>query len=694
MPNPLTEWRREFLERRDLRKATGLPLYSYRVGAEEFDTLEELLKVGLERYMRVGTLTVIARSVPFFPALFVLYSAEWWRRRYDGSGWSWGPILVDLGVPPDSWNQQHRSTCVEQGLREWGLELTRTSGLRFLGSVAFQGGLPMQLLATARGNIGGVLTRVLRLASTGSVEVNDILGWVKSLSKDLPQAYRIDEIYVLLAEVIRTVLELKRDARLETSNSAIAAFDQFDPEWRARFPLPVEDRQAQGLIEQLIRDVAVVRLVRRARKFSVERRLAGTGQTDWEIESETVVAEYIDGQDLVEQFGIGGTEIPRFLTLRFDRGEEATEIQIRRLAGKDRYRIHRQPIVTVGPSALVHHSVSLIAPDGQVWHSEIHRGDMLSFDLPWIFESIPEQTGVFRFVRQGSGSVSSAEARLSVPMEWAVEADDGGSAVEVGVCDDRRIWNIAGTVRFEDAANRFRVRCGLADASEADLEWRGARAWNIQSDTKLAFRGFPKLVRVNEDGLVLPAGRSIAWRTPGGQWTPTPAGLFGPMEATWPADGSVILRSRMLILPDGASLRIEPGSVPSQGTIRFSDWNVVSAGIDQPDISVSTHREQDDLLVDLDFRGDGPPPEWCDLTLLWKENGGSARLRVPFPSAGGRTFDASGRVVGEAERLAVEHIHGVRMIGFRGSEFHARFDNVKRTHPDRVKGTHPRVNGL
>ncbi len=23
-----------------------------------------------------------------------------------------------------------------------------------------------------------------------------------------------------------------------------------------------------------------------------------------------------------------------------------------------------------------------------------------------------------------------------------------------------------------------------------------------------------------------------------------------------------------------------------------------------------------------------------------------------------------------------------------------RFDNVKRTHPDRVKGTHPRVNGL
>ena len=24
----------------------------------------------------------------------------------------------------------------------------------------------------------------------------------------------------------------------------------------------------------------------------------------------------------------------------------------------------------------------------------------------------------------------------------------------------------------------------------------------------------------------------------------------------------------------------------------------------------------------------------------------------------------------------------------------ARFDNVKRTHPDRVKGTHPRVNGL
>jgi len=201
----------------------------------EFEELELMLKEMMSVFLGVAPLSLIARQVPFFPSLFVIYAAEWWRRRYDGSGWSWEPIVESLGAPADGWNQAQRSECVETGLREWRLRLSDIHGFRFLGSVAFQGGLPMQLLAAARGNIGHVLGRALRLASTGSVDANDVQEWIQSLSGYLPNAYRQNEIFVLLADVILTVLRLKQEAHLTTAIGAIEALNLFDPEWRGRF---------------------------------------------------------------------------------------------------------------------------------------------------------------------------------------------------------------------------------------------------------------------------------------------------------------------------------------------------------------------------------------------------------------------------------------------------------------------------
>jgi len=206
----LLQWKRQFLQNRGLNSATGMPLYSYRVTKEEFTELEKLLIERLSVYLRRHPLGDVSRHAAYFPPLFVIYAAEWWRRRYDGTGWSWEPIVESLGAPANGWSQAQRSDCVEQGLAEWLLGLRDTHGLRFLGSIAFNGGLPMQLLATARGNIGRVLTRVLRLAGGGSANPADIQGWITSLASYLPNAYRQQEIYVLLAEVVLTVLRLNR----------------------------------------------------------------------------------------------------------------------------------------------------------------------------------------------------------------------------------------------------------------------------------------------------------------------------------------------------------------------------------------------------------------------------------------------------------------------------------------------------
>jgi hypothetical protein len=147
---PFHDWKRNLLSSRGLPCPDGRPLYRYRLTEGEFNDLEMVIREWLSRLLSQFDLDEMAARLTGFPGLFVLYGAEWWRRRYDGSHWSWEPILRDLGANPDEWNQAQRSECVRVGLQDWGLQLRDSGPLRFLGTVAVQGGLPLRLLAESR----------------------------------------------------------------------------------------------------------------------------------------------------------------------------------------------------------------------------------------------------------------------------------------------------------------------------------------------------------------------------------------------------------------------------------------------------------------------------------------------------------------------------------------------------------------
>ena len=262
-----------FLKSRGFDRPTGAPLYSYRMTRGEFDELESDLREFLVHALKYSRLGEIAKHNSWVPDLFVLYSSEWWRREYDGAGWSWEPIVSSSGAPPDGWTQSQRSECVEIGLAGWKIRVAESRGFRFLGSIALQGGLPMKLLAAAQGNIGWVLSRVLRLAASSRVGESEIEEWIRSLAAYLPNTYRQAEIFRLLTQVISTVLALKRTAGLDSAEGAIKRLDASDPEWRHKFPLPIEDDQARGLIEQLVRDAATTRVQSSPAVAIVDRRL-------------------------------------------------------------------------------------------------------------------------------------------------------------------------------------------------------------------------------------------------------------------------------------------------------------------------------------------------------------------------------------------------------------------------------------
>lgn len=131
------EWHSQLLLLRGLEQPDGRPLYQYRINDDEFEALENLLKSALARGFGIA----ITAGITGFALLFVLYGAEWWRRRYDGSGFSWDPILNDIGADPQAWPPQERSECVRRGLQAWQLQIKQSGGLRFLGTVAVQGSL-------------------------------------------------------------------------------------------------------------------------------------------------------------------------------------------------------------------------------------------------------------------------------------------------------------------------------------------------------------------------------------------------------------------------------------------------------------------------------------------------------------------------------------------------------------------------
>lgn len=668
MVYPIFEWKSRFLEGRGLQYPTGMPLYSYRMTNEEFRELEELLKERVSTYLRLQGIGDIARYVTSFPALFVLFAAEWWRRRYDGSRWSWEPIMDALGASYEGWNQAQRSECVEKGLQDWNLQLTNSHGLRFLGSIAFQGGLPMQLLASARGNIGRVLGRVLRLAATSNVEATDVQEWIRSLSIYLPKAYRQNEIFILLAEVILTVLRLKDAANLTTAVGAVEALDRYDPQWRNRFPLPVEDDQAKGLIEQLIKDAADARLVRATQKISAERRLELLDGDTYQLHSDIVLPEYIDGNELATLFDADASSLSRCLTIRFSRGDQTVEIGLRKLAGRDRYRLDRRSLDCVHDGAIAEHTMSLISPEGEIRHSTIARGEALCPDLPWVFDKCSSQT--FQLVRQGSGSVGSHDAVLCIPRCWNVQVQEDGEAEVIGCLTghDRVIWKFRGSVRLDDAAeHHFRVRSGQAGIVEEHLEWRGARIWDIFDRPAMGFRGIPKLYRISENGLANPVQGAISWRVPSGQTTLVPTGLVGPVDAVWPAEGETKWRARLALLPDQASFHIEPGDRPLYGQVRFVGWGIVGVEVEGEEMSSTTRIQGDDCHVQMEYLGAGSPPEWCDLNVAWRGNPNNARLRVPFPAKGVRSFDAKRRQISDGALIPADEICGVRMVGFLGN---------------------------
>ena len=652
------DWKKRLLTRHGLESPDGRALYLYRLTDDDFNDLERLLQYWLSQLLlRYGLARVAGLSG--FAELFVLYASEWWRRRYDGSGFSWEPILRDLGADPEEWSPTQRSEFVRQGFRGWRIRPRESGGMRFIGSVAVQGGLPLKLLASSRGRIGQLLNRVLHLASGSQVTHGDLLSWVESLSNTLPQSYRQNTIYTLLADVAWTVLGLKQEAGLKSSADALAILDRKIPDWRDRFPLPVEDAHAQGMIEQLIRDAASVRIEKQTAVLPVERLLEQTDDGEWALRSSLILPDVIAKDKLASLFSVEVDELPRSAELSLRVGAAVQTTGMRSLAGQQKFPLERKPLGFTDEAATDEHLLRMASPDGRVWTVTASQGDELDSDLPWVFV---EKDSAVHFVRQGSGGVAAQRALIALPDGWRIEHDRVSVITEMGAVRGfgRRLLAVRGVLRADDGSGlTFRLRTGRADASEESYAWGGDRYWLDFLSPKLAFRGLPSLYRVGEDGL---------WRKMEGQpgisavrGSVLSHAVVGPLHLRYPATGDIRYRGKVLVLPKSAGIDFSPKDAVS-GTIRFNDWGIARVRVTTEGIDQHLRLNDSEALLDVSVREDRRVPDLIELEAYWLHSAVPARFRLPFPARGVRVFDGEGRPLASNSLLAVQQLQGVRIL--------------------------------
>ena len=250
------DWKNNFLSKNLRNELKGAPLYAYKVTSEEFLDLNACIKENIKKYLEYFDTNLIFVSSSEFPQLFVLYAAIWWQREYDGSGMAWEPIFKSIGLNSSDLNSNTRSEFIKSGFHQWNLKLNNDIGnLKFIGNIASQGGLPLKLIAAGHGNLNRLLNRVLKdVVSLAFPDHQSVHSIIESHKNELPRSYRQKEIFSLLAEIIITFLKLKVDAKLDSANNAIEKLNQFEAHWRDRFPLPMDDENAKGVLERFIKD--------------------------------------------------------------------------------------------------------------------------------------------------------------------------------------------------------------------------------------------------------------------------------------------------------------------------------------------------------------------------------------------------------------------------------------------------------
>jgi hypothetical protein len=546
---------KSFLARSGLTAPDERALFKYPLDDETFERLKDLLK-------RAGThgFTTVGWEVS---ALFVLWCAHWFQRRYSGGHRRWQDIAEALQVDFLD-NDARRLTQV--GLEIWRRKVRGDSSRQWLMTLAVEGGFPAGILEEADRWLTRYLSRVVgTLLASESVEPALAFAAAQKESNYAATAYRQDIFYALAADLAATIVHFRRKADVDKPRGVSASewLDATQPGWRKNLPIATSIEAAARLVDGLMeseasnllgdKDVGCNRLLQnRGGIWRPAIQLSADG-----IANGGILKELKGRSERIRAF-------PASAFAKYTSGEHAIFEPPSASGDGWRVRPSRRDTVISGMPFNVPASIEFRCDGSPIGHSTWPHGTAVHSEIGIFATDLlgPNPGATLTLIGTGSGVFKPTVVYVVIPETWSVTADTDVTEFDLLAepCEDkRRLWRVKGIAIIRSPEDdRYRVESDSTSSSRSELVLDGVAPAGLDSDEPDVelFAGAPTC-RVFDAGHHRELRRDeIRWRADGERpWKQFPIS-YGRVEIAWidPQTNFIRDRRRLLILQSGAQL--------------------------------------------------------------------------------------------------------------------------------------------
>ena len=662
------EWKNTLLQRHGLDRPDGRPLYQYRLSDQEFSDLSALLKPGAQpggnnmiEMLGWDAAFFIMTEMPGWDAAFVIYGAEWWRRFYSGQ-WCWKGVFDSIGINHQKLAIAKRNALVESGLHCWWREVRVVDGKRrFLGTVATEGGLPLTQLQNSGGWLRNVLQPTLRKHLSRGINISVL---IETYEDSIPSSYRSPELNQILADITQIIVALRREFELKDQPQPVAWLEANHPNWRDRFPLPVDDKQASALLSDLIDTASRTEADERSKDpFAVKRVLIRAETATAELRAQIDLPEfvYLDAIGLDAETGA----IPSWVNLEvYEPGGESwgwCRGMVTTYRGRKALKLSGKPLRLKGEASIKALRLRFKHVGECLGDIPIRSGGYLDPALPWLFRCVD---GKWLFQGAASQSIKDSEALVYVPAVCRFFGHDEDTEITpLGNLFDGAVMRLSGVMYCRDDSATYRLSSGQTE-TVVQFSLTGKEC-PFPSNPGELYMGIPKLVawnRVSESTVRCPDAGLMAKRIGSHDaWQPLSQVEPGCYEIRLTdKEGHTQLRKRLGILAEdfGVDLRPDQRQVKS-GVISLKGCAGFDVMVEDEQIRAAISRIGAEQHIAV--AADEEPPINIDVSLLPRDQTKTITLTLPYPSKGALLFDAEGAAASLKTPLSLNSLAGYRL---------------------------------
>jgi hypothetical protein len=627
---------------RALERPSGRPLYEYRFTRTEYEDLGLALRQAGRRFL----------DDFHGAALFVAFTAEWFRRERAGGAWDWIQPLKVLGVSYHSTNPvadvrypQVRSAA-DRGLAIW--RRTIPSHGSVLLAVVREAGFPAASLREGPGLSSWLRRSVLGIES-GLTPEEAVAGEAWRAGETLVQA-----LYEPAVELSRIVADLRR--RLTAADAPgfdpVQRLDSVCPNWRSELPFDVETNDVRLLVEDLVGARTV-----EASGLGVVRRLRKS-ERGWIAVAELVLDGFVEQKRLPADAAFALANAGR---VRVRPAGDLADfgrplLAMERLCDEEVDGWELRPLVQGFEAPLrLEQELRLAAVAGDVVMTEFiaFAGDPIAAPVVALQPTGPEQPKECPELEVlGASPAKSRKPWLALAVEPS-EFDRlrfENTPIELGRCDDgRRLVAFSGRAELHLGRDVLVWRSGAAEDSSLKLVLVGSM---VQRAIERVFLGTPRAWLAEEESVRPVQARDLRWRAIGSsQWhAPSEVEPLGKVEFAVRRKGELVAWTRALVVPSTFNLVAEPRA--RKLLLRGQAGATVTAGAAQ---AYPVAQIGDAAVVDLT---EHPAGASLRLGLRWNT---TVELLLPDPIAEPMLLDPESQPVARAG-LSVSALAGYQLL--------------------------------